>query len=123
MIGDAEFVTGDPTGIIFYRGYPRWVFFTGVEASGALSRDVLKRLYLAAFRRGNFIFIRIIPKSEQYCNSIGGKYRQSPSDWSIIFTIMNIDHVSPGRPNPVVSVSCYRERARMGCWLQRRATK
>ena len=37
MTGDAEFVLGDPAGMIFYREYPLYVFiFTGVEASGAV---------------------------------------------------------------------------------------
>ena len=31
-----------PAGIIVLRGFPRWVFFTGVEATGALSRDVFE---------------------------------------------------------------------------------
>ena len=32
---------GIPGGIFFYRGYPRWLFFAGVEAAGALGRGVL----------------------------------------------------------------------------------
>ena len=41
MTGDAELVTGDPRWHIFLLGTsPLGLFFTGVEASGALSRDV-----------------------------------------------------------------------------------
>ena len=40
MIGDAERVTGDPRWHNFLLGIsPLGLFFTGVEASGALSRD------------------------------------------------------------------------------------
>ena len=34
---------GIPTGKIFYRGFPHWLVFTGVEAGGELGRDVLSK--------------------------------------------------------------------------------
>ena len=41
MIGDGELLTGDPSWHNFLLGTsPLGLFFTGVEASGALSRDV-----------------------------------------------------------------------------------
>ena len=41
MIGDAEIMTGDPHWHNFLPGTsPLGLFFTGVEASEALSRDV-----------------------------------------------------------------------------------
>ena len=40
--GDAEFVTGDPRWHYFLPGtFPPALFFTGVEAGEALSRDVI----------------------------------------------------------------------------------
>ena len=42
MTGDAEFVTGDHRWHNFLPGIsPLGLFFTGVEASGVLSRDVV----------------------------------------------------------------------------------
>ena len=44
MTGDAELVTGDPRWHNFLRGIsPLGLFFTEVEAIGALSRDVRKK--------------------------------------------------------------------------------
>ena len=48
MTGDAEFVPGDPRWHNFLLGIsPLGFIFTGVEASGALSRDVPKHLHIA----------------------------------------------------------------------------
>ena len=41
MTGDAKLLSGDPRWHNFLLGtFPLGLFFTGVEASGALSRDV-----------------------------------------------------------------------------------
>ena len=47
----AKFSTRDiPRGIIFYRGYPCGLyFFTGEEASGVLSRDVINPAHPASY--------------------------------------------------------------------------
>ena len=39
MTGDAELMTG--ADMIFYWGFPRQIIFTGVDANGVLSRDVV----------------------------------------------------------------------------------
>ena len=42
MTGDAELITGDPSWYNFLLGLsPLAYFFTGVEAGGALGRDVI----------------------------------------------------------------------------------
>ena len=50
MTGDDELVTGDPCWHNFLLGIsPLDLFFTGVKASGALSRDVLAKKMCGAF--------------------------------------------------------------------------
>ena len=40
MTGDAELLTGYPRWSFCYRGFPAGLFFTGLEADGAVGRDV-----------------------------------------------------------------------------------
>ena len=53
-------------------------------------------------------------KSNPVSDFIGWKPRNPSSDWSNILTIMNFEHVSPGRLNRAVSDPCYGERTRTG---------
>ena len=64
MTGDTELVTGDPRWHNFLPGIsPLGLFFTGVEASGALSRDVARELE-SFFDIGN---LPIILVTESLC--------------------------------------------------------
>ena len=57
MTGDAELLTGDPRWHNFLPGtFPLGLFFTGVEASGALSRDVI--IYLSWIKDRSQVFNR-----------------------------------------------------------------
>ena len=92
MTGDAELVTGDPRWHNFLPGIsPLGLFFTGVEASGALSRDVVYNVRTVMFDSwlNSYLFI---PPQFELCSPGDSIRAFSPFHFLMFFYQFVIHH-------------------------------